>query len=164
MLSEFDVKVQPKEPSAEDFYLSIAVDRTSRSPCVTVSSSAEKSPEASLKIPFDYANPAFAMSANNTTQLQILSFLGYEADNQEAVGAYIRKLYTIFKSKEAFVLETRVTFSAEKEIVVHDAKFGFDDAAYKSAGRHEELHKLRDVRAEVPEEVEAEKSGIVYVK
>lgn len=54
--------------------------------------------------------------------------------------------------------------SADGKLEVYDARFGFDDAAYRSAGRQEEVHKLRDMKEEVLEEVVAEKDGIVYVK
>ncbi|GAM41555.1 hypothetical protein TCE0_042f14761 [Talaromyces pinophilus] len=161
MLKEAKIQTQAKEASPEDFHLSVTVDRTSLSPCVTVSSG-NKSPKSSLRIPFNYANPEF--SSSTAIQSEIVSFLGFETDYQEVVGKYLQELYNIFKDNEAFVLETRASFSPEKKIVVHETRFGFDDAAYKSSGRHEKLHQLRDFAAEVPEEVRAEKSGIVYVK
>lgn len=163
MLKEAQIQTQAKQASPEDFHLSITVDRTSLSPCVTVSSGS-KSPESLLRIPFNYANPEFSTNTNNAIQSEIVSFLGFQTEYQEAVGRYLQELYKIFKNNEAFVLETRASFSAGKKIVVHETRFGFDDAAYKSSGRHEKLHQLRDVASEVPEEVRAEKSGIVYVK
>lgn len=162
MLKEAKIQTQAKQASPEDFHLSITVDRTSLSPCVTVSGN--KSPESSLRIPFNYANPEFSSNTNNAIQSEIVSFLGFETHYQEAVGKFLQELYKIFKENEAFVLETRASFSPEKKIVVHGTSFGFDDAAYTSSGRHEKLHQLRDVAAEAPEEVRAEKSGIVYVK
>lgn len=54
--------------------------------------------------------------------------------------------------------------SVDGKLEVYDARFGFDDAAYRSAGRQEEVHQLRDKEEEVPEEVVAEKDGIVYIK
>ncbi|QGA17793.1 hypothetical protein EYB26_005469 [Talaromyces marneffei] len=163
MLQEANIQTQAKQASPEDFHLSITVDRTSRSPCITVSSGS-KSTESSLRILFNYTNPEFSTNTTSAVQSEIVSFLGYETDHQETLGKYLQGLYKIFKTNEAFVLETRASFSSEKNIVVHEARFGFDDAAYKSSGRHEKLHQLRDVAAEVPEEVRAEKSGIVYVK
>lgn len=163
MLKEAKIQTQAKDASPEDFHLSITVNRTSLSPCVTVSSGS-KSPESSLRIPFNYASPEFSTNTDNAIQSKIVSFLGFETDYQEAVGKYLQELYKIFKDNEAFVLETRASFSPEKKVVVHETNFGFDDAAYKSSGRHEKLHQLRDFAAEVPEEVRAEKSGIVYVK
>lgn len=156
------MKTEVKDPSPEDFYLSITVDRSSLSPCITVSSVIE--PSQSLRIPFNYAKPEFSRKTNDIIQTQILFFLGYETEHRDAVGRYFVKLYRIFRENEAFALETRVSFSQTGEVVVHEAKFGFDDAAYKSAGRQHKVHKLRDIRTEVPEEVKAEKNGIVYIK
>lgn len=163
MLEVAQIQTQAKEISQEDFHLSITVDRKSLSPCVTVSSGSEF-PESPLRIPFNYEYPEFASKTNNAIESEIVSFLGVEAEYQETVGRYLQELYKIFKDNEAFVLETRASFSADKKIVVHETRFGFDDAAYKSSGRQEKIHQLRDVAAEVPEEVRAEKSGIVYVK
>jgi succinyl-CoA synthetase alpha subunit len=50
------------------------------------------------------------------------------------------------------------------ELKVVGACFGFDDAAYRSCGRQADLQQLRDVVAEDPAEIEAEKNGIVYIK
>ncbi|EED24140.1 succinyl-CoA synthetase subunit alpha, putative [Talaromyces stipitatus ATCC 10500] len=163
MLEEAKVQTQTKQASPDDFHLSITVDRTSLSPCVAVSSG-NQSLKSSLRIPFNYTNPAFSRAADNTIQSEIVSFLGYSDECQETVGKYLQQLYKIFRDNEAFVLETRASFSPDKEVVVHDARFGFDDAAHKSSGRHEKLHQLRDIAAEVPEEVRAENSGIVYIK
>jgi succinyl-CoA synthetase alpha subunit len=162
MLEEVNIQAATKPSTSEDFYLSITIDRTARSPCITVSSATSSEP--SLRIPFNYANPEFSDNENTAIQNQILSFLGHETKHQEAVGEYIRKLYNIFTTNEAFALETRVSFSRQGEIVAHEANFGFDDAAYRSSGRQERVHKLRDIESEVPEEVKAEESGIVYIK
>ncbi|RMJ21098.1 Succinyl-CoA [Aspergillus sp. HF37] len=76
----------------------------------------------------------------------------------------IEVLWQTFTEKEAFSLETRVGSSSGGALEVRGARFGFDDAALKSSGRQESVHQLRDKESEVPEEVEAEKDGIVYVK
>jgi succinyl-CoA synthetase alpha subunit len=69
----------------------------------------------------------------------------------------------MFYEKEAFFLSTSVV-ERLGEIKVVGARFGFDDAAYRSCGRQAGLQALRDVAAEDPAELEAEKSGIVYIK
>jgi len=76
----------------------------------------------------------------------------------------IDELVELFFTKEAFVLETRVLVGESGKLEVVGARFGFDDAAYKSAKRQEDIHKLRNVEDEIPQEVEAEEYGIVYVK
>lgn len=165
MLGLEGIETQSQSPSdaTQQFHLSIAIDRTALSPCVTVSFDA-KDPKSSLRIPFKYAGPDLNVNSDTSIPSQIISFLGIESEYQKDLSDYISALYKIFKDNEAFLLETKVSLSSRKTIIVHDAKFRFDDAAYRSSGRHENLHKLRDIASEVPEEVRAEKSGIVYVK
>jgi succinyl-CoA synthetase alpha subunit len=76
----------------------------------------------------------------------------------------VEDLVDIFMTKEAFVLETKVGFALDGTLGVNGARFGFDDAAFRSSKRQEEVHSLRNESEEVLEEVEAEKDGIVYVK
>lgn len=76
----------------------------------------------------------------------------------------VQALWDIFREKEAFVLETQIGTAANGGLEVHTARFGFDDAAFRSSGRQEEIHRLRNIAEEVPAEVEAEKDGIVFIK
>lgn len=62
------------------------------------------------------------------------------------------------------MLQARAHVSADGSLEVHEARFGFDDAALRGAAREGTVHELRNPADEVPEELEAEKSGIVYVK
>ncbi|KAH8697329.1 putative succinyl-CoA synthetase subunit alpha [Talaromyces proteolyticus] len=162
-LEKYTIKTQEKPAGPEDFNLSITVDRTSLSPCITVSSvSASRGP--SLRIPFNYERPEF-FNENNTIIHDIGSFLAIPKDCHGDLGIYINSLYNIFKKNEAFALETRASLSEEDgKLRVHAAHFGFDDAAFKSSDRQKEVHALRDTREEVPEEVIAETKGIIYVK
>jgi succinyl-CoA synthetase alpha subunit len=95
---------------------------------------------------------------------RITSFLELPSGCNKSLGELIKQLWSIFKAKEAFVLETRISFSSEGVAEVHGARFGFDDAAFRSSGRQVEVHQLRDLTKEVPEELEAEKHGIIYIK
>lgn len=62
------------------------------------------------------------------------------------------------------MLEMQVGTTADGSFEVHGARFGFDDAAFRSSGRQKDIQALRNIAEEVPEEVEAEKDGIVYIK
>jgi succinyl-CoA synthetase alpha subunit len=90
--------------------------------------------------------------------------LGLPASSHPQLAGFVQALWEIYKEKEAFTLETQIAVSADGTLEVHGARFGFDDAAFRSSGRQEDVHKLRDTSEEVAEEVEAEKDGIVYVK
>lgn len=160
MLRGQSIPVSDAAVSNDGFALSISVDRSSLSPCIVASPTLD--PETSLalsrKFPFDYANPDFS------NLKAVVSHLKLPEAAQQKLQELVQKLWTIFKEKEAFLLETKVTSTPNGALEVRGARFGFDDAAYRSSGRQEDIHKLRNKEEEVPEEVEAEKDGIVYVK
>lgn len=120
----------------------------------------EFEPARSRKFPFSYNLDNFE---NDSVILEVASHLCLPASAQDKLACLVQALWEIFREKEAFVLETRIGLSSEGHLEVHGAHFGFDDAAYRSSGRQEEIHSLRNKAEEVPEEVEAEKDGIVYI-
>lgn len=147
--------------SDSDGSVSISVDRTALSPCIVASSGPKFEPSRSRKFPFSYSLDTFE---NNAVIPEVAAYLSLPIPAQGKLASLVQALWEIFKEKEAFVLETRIGLSTESSLEVHSAHFGFDDAAYRSAGRQEDIHSLRNKAEEVPEEVEAEKDGIVYVK
>jgi succinyl-CoA synthetase alpha subunit len=147
--------------SSSDGSVSISVDRTALSPCIVASPGTEFEPARSRKFPFSYNLASFE---NNSVVSEVASHLGLPASSHGKLAGVVQALWEIFKEKEAFVLETRIGLSPEGDLEVRGAHFGFDDAAYRSSGRQEDIHSLRNKAEEVPEEVEAEKDGIVYIK
>lgn len=141
--------------------VSISVDRTALSPCIVASPVTEFEPLRSRRFPFSYNLASFE---NDSIIPEVASHLGLPVSAQDKLTGLVQALWEIFREKEAFVLETRVGLSTEGDLEVHGAHFGFDDAAYRSSGRQEDIHSLRNKAEEVPEEVEAEKDGIVYIK
>ncbi|KAJ5771017.1 uncharacterized protein N7511_003068 [Penicillium nucicola] len=160
LLGEKSVLVNDKA-SDSDISISITVDRTALSPCIIASSAAGFDPANSRKFPFAYTQANFRDSSIIS---DVAAYLGLSASGNEKLASLVQSLWEIYKEKEAFVLETRVGVTADGTLEVHGARFGFDDAAYRSSGRQQDIHKLRNTSEEVPEEVEAEKDGIVYVK
>ncbi|KAF5002550.1 hypothetical protein FDECE_10580 [Fusarium decemcellulare] len=79
----------------------------------------------------------------------------------EDLGKLLRGMFSIFSEKEAISLKTNVILTRNERLFCTDSRFFFDDAA---RGRQPELFSLRDSSLEVPEEVEAEKHGLVYVR
>jgi succinyl-CoA synthetase alpha subunit len=65
--------------------------------------------------------------------------------------------------KEAFILETMFV-ERLGELKVVGARFGFDDAAFRSTKRQSDIHALRRSEDEDPQELQAEQDGIVYIK
>lgn len=131
------------------------------SPCIIASPTTDFDPAQSRKFPFSYTQNNFV---NSSLIAALASHLGLPDSAHGKLADLVQALWEIFTEKEAFVLETRVDISATGDLEVHGARFGFDDAAFRSAGRQEVIHRLRNTAEEVPEEVEAEKDGIVYVK
>ncbi|KAL2818998.1 succinyl-CoA synthetase-like protein [Aspergillus cavernicola] len=161
ILKENVIFVNEGAQSASDLFLSLTIDRTALSPTLIASSSAGFELSSSVRIPFAYTTEQF--SAQNPLIEAAAGRLQLPASAQEKLAELVQALWQIFKEKEAFVLEVRANYASET-LEVRGARFGFDDAAFRSSGRQEDVHKLRNVAEEVPEEVEAEKGGIVYVK
>ena len=81
----------------------------------------------------------------------------------ESLWTTITSLVSIFYTNEAFLLTTHIV-ERLGVVKVIGARFGFDDAAFRVGGRHAALHGLRDTTAEDASELEAEQSGIVYLR
>ncbi|KAJ5975939.1 hypothetical protein N7481_009646 [Penicillium waksmanii] len=148
-------------PYKSDASISISVDRTSLSPCIVASPTADFDPAQSRRFPFTYSQANFD---GNHLITQVTSHLGLPASAQGRVSSLVQALWDIFREKEAFVLETQIGTAANGGLEVHTARFGFDDAAFRSSGRQEGIHRLRNTAEEVPAEIEAEKDGIVYIR
>ena len=86
------------------------------------------------------------------------------AESLKSLSFLLSSLIDIFFDKEASSVSTRISRDREGKLAVARAEFDFDDAAFRSGKRHADIQQMRDTRNEVPEEVEAEKDGIVYIK
>lgn len=142
--------------------LAIGIDRGARSPCIIASPSAE---EAKLngsveRYPFDYGGEPDPLVIERVAKHMQLS------PSESALNSLrhlLKTLTAIFYDKEAFFLSTSIV-ERLGELTVVGARFGFDDAAYRSCGRQAGLQQLRNIAAEDPSGIEAEKNGIVYIK
>lgn len=162
MLRQKSIRVNDVAPSGSDIHLSLTVDRTALTPCILASTNAEFIPSQTGRFPFPYSTAEF--NAINPLIGTIASQLQLPETAHAGLAEVVQALWQIFKEKEAYLLEIRANPSTEGSLEVRGARFGFDDAAFRSSGRQEEVHRLRTTAEEVPEEVEAEKDGIVYVK
>lgn len=160
ILGQKGISVSPTR-SSSDVSVSITVDRTALSPCVIASTTSEFDPAQSQKFPFPYTQSTFK---GTSVAAAAASHLGLPSSSHDEFAGFLQSLWEIYKEKEAFNLETQVGLTAAGSIEVRGARFGFDDAAFRSSGRQQDIHKLRNTAKEVPEEVEAEKDGIVYIK
>ncbi|PGH01353.1 succinyl-CoA synthetase alpha subunit [Blastomyces parvus] len=163
LLKEKGVAIgEPNESS--NFLFGISIDRQSRSPCIVASPTTNPTTQVSLsrKFPFAYGRTQF--TPDQASIRAVASHLNLGEASLEPLAKLGQNLLDIFTNKEAFVLETKVSVGSDGGFQVNGARFGFDDAAYKSSKRQEDIHKLRNKAEEVPEEIEAENHGIVYIK
>ncbi|KAL2171905.1 hypothetical protein VTG60DRAFT_1292 [Thermothelomyces hinnuleus] len=142
--------------------LAIGIDRSTRSPCILASPDAEdSSPDGAIR---RYAFEHIA-DLDKLVIGRIASHLQLSQKDSvvESLRRLVKSLAAIFFEKEAFYMSTSIV-ERLGEVKVVGARFGFDDAAYRSSGRQADLRKLRDIAEEDPSEIEAEKHGIVYIK
>jgi succinyl-CoA synthetase alpha subunit len=161
MLREHGIASTEVSAMATEFSLSISIDRTNLCPNIVARpiTSTKVTPTEARVWPFDVRT----VNGDNLDIAGIADFLQINGKGQESVKKLLTELLDIFLKKEAFVLETSIALEEDGQMQIMRARFGFDDAALKSAGRQKDVHSLRDKSQEIPEEVEAEKDGIIYV-
>ncbi|KAF2083577.1 succinyl-CoA ligase-like protein subunit alpha [Saccharata proteae CBS 121410] len=166
ILSGHGITVSGTPSSPTDTHLvAITVDRSARSPCILASPTAD--PESmhrrARRIPFDYRQ-----GLTNTIINEALQHLQMDAAPPAAKAAaanLISVLHTIFREHEGITIQASLSIPSDSDtLLIHDPRFTFDDAAFNSCGRNQELHALRDTSTADPAELSAEKDGIVYVK
>jgi len=159
MLYERGIKwTEEVSDPVNDFNLSISIDRTNLCPNIVAAPTTDA--EKSQSWPFDVRT----VTPDNLDIAGIASFLQVNGKGQKSIKKLLTELLDIYFKKEAFVLETNVALAEDGQMQIKHARFGFDDAALKSGGRQKDVHSLRNKSQEVPEEVEAENDGIIYVK
>jgi succinyl-CoA synthetase alpha subunit len=166
LLKDYSIEISPAPQDETDSrLLVITIDRTARSPCIIASPTTREGQiyQRALHIPFTYGTgPTEKQITRALEQLQL------DATPPAAKAAtvnLIHQLSRLFHDKEAVSLEVRINVPASSDTLqVYSPKFTFDDAAFKSTKRHQDLHALRDFGQEDPVEVSAEADGIVHIK
>ncbi|KAG7702792.1 hypothetical protein KL950_005061 [Ogataea haglerorum] len=159
------VYVVERKYAEREAYLSIIMDRKNQSTLVVASSEggvdiegvAKTNPEAIKKFPVDYNK-----GISDELAKQIASGLKFSPEAVPKAAETIKKLYQIFKDKDATQIEINpLSETVDHEVMCMDAKFGFDDNA---AFRQEEVFSWRDLTQEDPDEVHAGKFGLNFIK
>ena len=162
LLRERGVKVN-NNASSNGKMLAVSIDRSARMPAIVASPTND--PEQMFKQSRRYGFEYGSSDATSDEMLtKVAERLGVPENAKPALKELIGKLVDLYMTKEAQALRTNVAVSESGEIQVTDAQFRFDDAAFRSSKRQADIHALRDIEAEVPEEVAAEKEGMAYVK
>ncbi|KAK5164838.1 uncharacterized protein LTR77_009502 [Saxophila tyrrhenica] len=153
------------EPAPSDaFYIGLTVDRSERQPCIRTSPSTDTSRfrETALRFPFDQRSPP-----PDSLIADSIAHISPPESTKQSLTSLIRALSTVYLEKEAVTLSTSIsTNPSTGTIALHlpSLILQFDDSAYRSCSRHPDIHTLRDRTLEQPEEVEAEDSGIVFIR
>lgn len=154
------------EAPKDGYYFGIIVDRTERSPCIAVAPTADPSSiDARVKrFPYDWQQGPSEQTINSA--IEYLQMDSAPQNAKQQITQLISSFATMYKEKEAIILSGLISIGGSGNLKLHQKSLTlmFDDAAYRSSKRQEDIHRLRQKDLEVPEEVEAEKDGIVYVK
>ncbi|KAL2879491.1 hypothetical protein SGCOL_005098 [Colletotrichum sp. CLE4] len=151
--------------SEKKWYLAITFDRENYCPTiiaskfggVAIEKIAAQHPDELHTFQFEFTEGITSGLADKVSRC-----LGASAKETEDLKDILGRLYKLFTTKDATLLEIKTLASSpEGGLICTDAKFSFDDAAAK---RQTSLFAERDTDHEIPEEVEAEKYGLVYVR
>lgn len=148
--------------SQREWHLAMTIDRENYCPAIILSSNASETNKSSVVIPFGFST---GITPEVVSQVQNHMSLGSDAPSN--LNSILQSLFSIFKDKDATLLEIgRLALVPSQDqktssFICLDASFSLDDAAHR---RQKELFALRDTEQEVPEEVEADQYGLVYVR
>lgn len=160
------VSIASEEAPRDAFYVAITVDRTNRSPCIATSPTADADKLGSRvrRFPYDWRQGPRDSDLKQAIEHAQLDAAPPAARAQ--VTALVQALAKMYKEKEAVTLSGSISIDSSGNLKLHQPSLvlQFDDAAYRSNKRQEDIHALRRKENEAPEEVEAEKDGIVFVK
>lgn len=148
----------------DNIFLAITFNRTNRSPAIIASPTTTPNEKYQRARTFNYD---YLTGLDEPTLQKIFRHIQTAAEPPVAMAALrqtINALVNVFKSKEAYALAVHVSGTADGGMEVYHAELGFDDSALKSGKRQKDIFSHRDTTREDPDEVEAEKDGIVYVK
>jgi succinyl-CoA synthetase beta subunit len=149
----------------KEYYLALLVDRESGRVAIVASTEGGMdietvAHEAPDKIETLTVDPATGLMPHHGRE--VAAALGLTGDLAKQAGKVVAKLYDAFIGTDASQIEINPLAVTDKgELLVLDAKVGFDDNA---EFRHPELEQLRDLSEEDPMEIEASKYDLAYIK
>jgi succinyl-CoA synthetase beta subunit len=155
-----------------EYYASVVFDRSAKAPLLMLSTKggmdieevAAEDPDAIARL---HVDPLLGFQDFHGRRLAFEA--GIDADVVRPVGAMLAKLYDVFVSEEATLVEVNPLIvtkapggdGAGREVRALDAKVTLDDNALF---RHADNSELRDVSKEDPQERMAKERGLTYVK
>lgn len=155
----------PGNSEPKEYYLSILLDRAKGCNVIMASTEggmdietvAEETPEKIIK---EWIDPKVGLQGFQARKVAFK--LGLEGQAFKEMVKFIFSLYKAYDSSDASQFEINpVLKTSDDQILAVDAKVNLDD---NGLFRHKDLAELRDITEEAPEEVEAGKYGLSYVK
>lgn len=166
-LSSIDgLSITQDEVPRTGFYMSVTIDRTSRQPALATAPTADPSQlrHRIQRFPYSYIEgPSHEDIKAAIANAQLDAAPPAALAQAAALLTSLAKMYT---EKEAVTLGTAVSLSKDSNLLVHapSLHLQFDDSAFKSAKRQQDISALRQPETEDPDEFEAEADGIVFVR
>lgn len=159
------VYVVERRDARTEAYLAILMDRATQKPMIVASAQggmdiegvAAENPDAIKTFSVD-------LDAGVTDKLatDIASVLGYTQEAIPEAAKAVQNLYKVFIEKDCTQVEINpLSETPDHKVLAMDAKLGFDDNA---EFRQKEVFEWRDPTQEDPEEVEASKYGLNFIK
>jgi len=146
-------------------YFAILMDRGSGGPIMigsktggtSIEDIAAKDPSAIVKVPVDIIDGLSTAQASEMAQK-----MGFEGAQAASAAKSIESLYKVFMECDCTMVEINPFAElTDGRVIVCDAKVGFDDNA---EFRQKQIHEQRDESQEDPQEVEAKKFDLNYIK
>src|ERR1700757_980326 len=164
-LTVHELWVEGASQIASEYYASVVFDRSAKAPLLMLSTKggmdieqvADEDPDAIASL---HVDPLIGFQDFHGRRLAYEA--GVDADVVRPVGAMLAKLYEVFVSEEATLVEVNpLIVTPDRDVKALDAKVTLDGNALY---RHGDNAALRDLSAEDPQEVMAAERGLTYVK
>ncbi len=164
-LTVHELWIEAASQIASEYYASVVFDRSAKAPLVMLSTKggmdieqvADEDPDAIAAL---HVDPLLGFQDFHGRRLAFEA--GVDDDVVRPVGAMLAKLYEVFTSEEATLVEVNpLIVTPERDVKALDAKVTLDgNALFRHAGNAE----LRDLSGEDPQERMAQERGLTYVK
>jgi succinyl-CoA synthetase beta subunit len=164
-LTVHEVWIEGASEIASEYYASVVFDRSAKAALMMLSTQggmdieavADETPELIAHLHID---PLLGYQDFHGRRLAYEA--GVDADVVRPIGAMLAKLYEVFVSEEATLVEVNpLIITPERTVKALDAKVTLDNNALF---RHPENAELRDLSNEDPQERMAKERGLTYVK
>src|ERR1700749_1304724 len=164
-LTVHELWIEGASQIASEYYASVIFDRSAKAPLVMLSTKggmdieqvADEDPDAIASL---HVDPLLGFQDFHGRRLAYEAAV--DADVVRPVAAMLAKLYEVFVSEEATLVEVNpLIIPPDREVRALDAKVTLDGNALF---RHGDNAELRDVSNEDPQELMAKERGLTYVK